>query len=184
MPRFLPWVALCAFGALLPLVAPACTSSGDDDSASPGNDAGGTIDQEVPVDDSGPVAVPEAEPPVDSSFVKGACHTTAGCDPGAVCGFPSDGSGGCSVIGTCVLADPPTTDSGAVLMACGCNGKNAPYVTPTMTSIPVVSSSPCVDAGAKVDGGGGGDASIDGSIDASDGASDSGSDASDAASTD
>jgi hypothetical protein len=92
------------------------------------------------------------------------CSTSNDCASIQVCGFPSDGAGGCMQTGNCVFPDPPTNDAGVVLTACSCEGQNVPYVTATLTSTTVISSTPCVDAG--VDAGDAGDASLDGSLDA------------------
>jgi hypothetical protein len=177
MSRFLPWVALCACCALVPLAVPACSSSDDDDNAASGDSGASDELLSGDDDDSATIVFPDGEVPGFDAFVPGACYTSSFCVTGEVCGFPSNGAGGCVTQGSCVYAAPPVNDAGTVLVGCGCNGQNVPYVTPTLTSLPVLSPTACVDAGVVDSGTDGadagdaaGDATIDGSLDASDAA--------------
>lgn len=101
-------------------------------------------------------------------LVNAPCTTSFDCDAGFTCGFPL--IEGCSATGTCVVASVP--EGGGQALACSCDGVDVPYVGASMTSEPVASSTPCVDAGedASEDSGadGGSDAMADASVDAAD----------------
>jgi len=101
-------------------------------------------------------------PPITSTTTDGAVVVVAT----PVCGFSAFDN--CSAVGVCVLAEPPVKPDGAVDTACGCDGQPVSYVTPTLTSAPVQSPTPCiapvVDAGT--DAGNEADAGADAATDA------------------